>query len=160
MISARDTGGINMIEVEAETTVDASPETVFEFIADPNNHPKILPSLVEISNVDDTDIGKRGRYVFKMVGQAMEGEFDDIEFDPPDRRAYELTGDIEGTVTWTIEASDGVAHVHYRQATDPPGPDLLDTITEPIATTFLQREADTMIENLRMLVEEGHTDTA
>lgn len=149
-----------MIEIEAETTVDASPETVFEFIADPNNHPKFLPSLVEISNVEDTDVGKQGRYVFKMVGKAMEGQFTDTEFDRPNHRTYELTGDIEGTVTWTIEASNGGAHVNYQQVTDPPGPDLLETVTEPIAGTFLEREADTMVENLRTLVEEGLTDTA
>jgi carbon monoxide dehydrogenase subunit G len=148
-----------MIEIEAETTVDASPETVFEFIAVPKNHPKIMPSLIEISNVRDTDIGKQGRYVFKMVGQAMEGQFTDTEFDRPNQRAYELTGDIEGTVTWTIEASGEGAHVNYDQETDPPGPDMLETVTEPIASTFLQREADTTVENLRTLVEESVTDT-
>lgn len=149
-----------MIELEAETTVDTSPATVFDFIAVPKNHPKILPSLVEISNVDETDVGKRGQYVFKMVGQSMEGQFTDIEFDRPNRRAYELTGDIEGTVTWTIEESDRGAHVHYHQETEPPGPDLIDTITDPIAKTFLQREADTMIDNLRTLVEEDVIDTS
>jgi len=148
-----------MVELEAETTVDASPETVFEFIAVPKNHPKILPSLVEISNVDETDVGKRGRYVFKMVGQSMKGQFFDIEFDRPNRRAYEMTGDIVGTVTWTIEESNGGSYVHYHQETEPPETDLLDTITEPIARTFLQREADTMVENLRTLVEEGIADT-
>lgn len=63
----------DMIEPGAETTVDASPETTFEYIAVPKNHPKILPSLVEISNGEGTDVGKRGRYVFEMVGQAMGG---------------------------------------------------------------------------------------
>jgi carbon monoxide dehydrogenase subunit G len=149
-----------MIEIEAETTVDAPPETVFEFLADPKNHPKILPSLVEISNVGTNNIGKQGRYVFKMVGQAMEGQFTDIEFDRPNRRAYELTGDIVGTVTWSIEGAKEGAHVVYQQETEPLGPDLLETVTEPIAKTFLQREADTMIENLRTLVEQGVTDTS
>jgi len=148
-----------MIESEAEITVDASPETVFDFIAVPNNHPKILPSLVEISDVEDTEIGERGKYTFKMVGQAMEGQFADIEFDRPNRRVYELTGDIEGTVTWTIEASDDGSFVEYHQETAPPGPDLLETVTEPVVGTLLQREADTMMENLRTLVEGGMTDT-
>lgn len=149
-----------MIEIEAETTVDAPSETVFEFVADPNNHPKILPSLVEISDVESNDVGKQGRYVFKMVGQAMEGQFTDIEFDRPNRRAYDLTGDIEGTVTWSIDGAEEGTQVVYRQETEPLGPDLLETVTEPIAETFLQREANTMMENLRTLVEEGATDTS
>ena len=149
-----------MVELAAETHVEASPETVFDFIAVPENHVKILPSLVEISDVEETDVGERGRYVFKMVGQSMEGAFDDIEFDRPNRRAYDLTGDIDGTVTWTIEAANEGADVEYHQELDLPGPDLLDTITEPIARTFLQRETDTMMENLRTLVEAGVTDTS
>lgn len=149
-----------MIEVEAETTVNASPEAVFEFIADPKNHPKILPSLVDISSVEEAEIGKQGRYVFKMVGQAMEGRFTDTEFDRPNQRTYDLTGDIEGTVRWTIEAGEGGTHVNYRQSSAPLGPDLLETITEPIARTFLQREAETMVENLRTLVDEGATETS
>lgn len=117
----------------------------------------MMPSLVEVSDVEDTDIGKRGRYVFEMVGQSMERQFTDTEFDPPNRRAYDVTGDIVGTVTWTIETSDEGAHVNYRQVTDLPGPDLIETVTEPIARTFLQREAETTVENLRTLVEEHNT---
>lgn len=149
-----------MIDIAADTTVDASPETVFEFIATPDNHPKILPSLVEISDVVETDIGKRGRYEFKMVGQPMEGEFTDTEFDRPTQRSYDLTGDIEGTVSWSIEPEDDATLVTYQQRTHPPGPDMLEAVTEPVVTKFLQREADTMMENLRTLVEEDVTATA
>lgn len=149
-----------MIELEVESDIDASPETVFEFVADPHNHVKILPSLVDISNVEETDTGRQGRYVFKMVGQEMEGQFIDTEFDRPNRRAYDTTGDLEGAVTWTIEAADGGAHVTYEQETDIPGPDVLDAITDPVAKKFLQREADTMIENLRTLAEEEVTATS
>lgn len=149
-----------MIEVEAETTIDASPETVFEFLAVPNNHPKILPSLVEISDVEEADIGQQGWYVYKMIGKTMEGQFTDTEFDRPNRRAYDLIGDIRGTVTWSVEESNGGAHVVYHQETEPPGPDLFETVTEPIAQSFIQREADTMMENLRTLVGGGVTDTS
>lgn len=146
-----------MAELELESQIDASPETVFDYIADPNNHEKFLPSLVEISDVGENDVGKQGRYVYKMVGQSMEGRFADTEFDRPNRRAYDLMGDLEGQVTWTIEAADDGANVHYHQVVDLPGPDLLESITEPIAEKFLQREAESMMENLTMLVEERAT---
>lgn len=143
-----------MVELELETEIDASPEEVFDYIADPHNHEKFLPSLVSISNVGDNDVGKEGEYVYKMVGQSMDGRFFDVEFDRPTRRSYELEGDLEGTVTWTIEGTDGGSRVHYHQEIDLPGPDLLDPIAEPVAGKFLQREADSMMENLKLLVEE------
>jgi len=40
------------------------------------------------------------------------------------------------------------------------GPDLLDPITDPIAERFLHREAESMMENLTMLVEERATASA
>jgi carbon monoxide dehydrogenase subunit G len=149
-----------MIELEIKSDIDAPPETVFEFIADPHNHTKILPSLVEVSNVEETDTGKEGRYVFNMVGQEIDGGFSDTEFESPNRRAYETTGGLEGEVRWTIEGTNEGAHVTYEQETVVPGPELFDVVTDPVARTFLQREADTMIENLRTLVEEGVTATS
>ncbi|MFB6298095.1 MAG: SRPBCC family protein [Salinirussus sp.] len=149
-----------MIESESETHIDAPPEAVFDFIAAGKNHEKFMPSLVEVSDVEDTDVGIRGRYVFEMVGQTMEGQFDDTEFDRPNRRAYELTGDIEGTVTWTVENSDGGTRLHYHHEADIPGPDLLETVTDPVAGTYLQREVDSMVENVKMLVEENAARTA
>lgn len=143
-----------MIDIDQEIDIEASPETVFDFIADPHNHVKILPSLMDISEVSDGDVGKQGAYTFKMVGTTTEGRFVDTVFDRPDERTYELEGDLSGHVRWTIAPTDEGSQVRYQSELDLPGPDLLDAITDPIAARFLRREAESTLENLKLLVEE------
>lgn len=142
-----------MIELEERTHVDASPEEVFDYIADPHNHPKFMPSLMEITDVDENEVGKEGRFVFKMVGTSLEGRFVDEEFDRPSLRTYDLRGDIDGRVTWTVEEADEGAEVRYESPLEPPGPDLLGPVTEPIMERYLQSEAESTLKNLKALVE-------
>ena len=147
-----------MIELDQRREIDASPETVFELLADPRNHQKFTPSLTDVSDVSENDAGKRGTYEFGMVGTTMTGEFADTAYDPPNRRAYDLTGDIEGTVEWTVEATDGGSRVRYRSTIDLPGPDILDTITDPVAKRFMRQEVESTLENLKVLLEEGQVE--
>lgn len=143
-----------MIEIDEAVETEVPPGEVFDFIADPYNHVKFTPSLMDISDVEETDVGKRGNYAFKMVGARMEGRFEDETFDPPTERRYELTGDIEGTVAWQVEEVDDRSRVRYRSSIDPPGPDLLNTLTDPVAERFLTRDAASTLENLTVLLAE------
>jgi carbon monoxide dehydrogenase subunit G len=144
-----------MVELDQETVIDAPPEEVFEFIADPHNHERFTPSIVDVSDVGETDVGKEGAYTFKMVGVPLEGRFSDLTFDPPTERSYELTGDITGTITWTIEETDGGSRVRYQSTVEFPGPDLLETVTEPVVRRFSENEIESTLKQLRILMEEG-----
>jgi uncharacterized protein YndB with AHSA1/START domain len=143
-----------MIEASADTVIEVPQAEVFDYIADPENHPTFTPSLMAVSNVEETDVGWRGEYTFKMVGTTTEGTFEDVEFDRPKVRSYELSGDIDGTVTWTLEDVPEGTRVHYDSEPDFPGPDFLETVTDPILQRFSDREVDSIVENLRDLLEE------
>lgn len=143
-----------MLEIDEEIRIDAPPETVFDVVADPHNHVLFTPSVAEISDVAETDVGKRGRYEFEVAGVRTDGTFEDTAFDPPRERAYDLEGDFTGSIRWTVEEADGGSLVTFRSSTDLPGPDLLDAVTEPVARRFLRREATSLLANLKALVEE------
>ena len=89
-----------------------------------------------------------------MVGTTLEGRFEDVEFDRPNRRRYELEGDLDGSVTWVIEPADGGSRIEYRSTIDLPGPDLFDAITDRVAKRFLVQEAESTLENLKVLLKE------
>jgi len=144
-----------MLEIDEAIRIDAPPETVFEVIADPHNHVLFTPSVAEITNVEETDVGKRGEYTFEIAGVRTHGTFEDTAVDPPAERAYDLEGDFTGRIRWSIEGTDGGSRVAFRSETDLPGPDLFDAVTEPVARRFLRREATSLLENLKALVEEG-----
>lgn len=147
-----------MIEIDETVETEVPPGEVFDFIADPYNHVKFTPSLMDVSDVEETDVGKAGNYAFKMIGTRMEGRFEDVAFDRPTERRYELSGDIGGFVAWHIDDVDGGSRVRYRSEIDPPGPDLLDTLTDPVAERFLTREAKSTLENLTVLLEESEVE--
>lgn len=143
-----------MPRIEKEVSIDAPADEVFDYLAKPANHLEIMPSLVEIDNVEDLpEGGTKGAFTFKMLGANLEGEFADTEFDPPRRRVYELTGDIEGTMTYTIEDENGTTHVTLVNDAEGPGPEFLDTLTDPLVKRYLTREMNSMAENLKMIVE-------
>jgi len=147
-----------MIDIDEAVETEVPPGKAFDFIADPYNHVKFMPSLMDISDVEETDVGNAGNYAFKMVGTRMAGRFEDVTFDRPTERRYELSGDIEGFVAWHVDDVDGGSRIRYRSEIDPPGPDLLDTLTNPVAKRFLTREAESTLENLTVLLEEGEAE--
>jgi carbon monoxide dehydrogenase subunit G len=144
-----------MVEIDHEIVIDAPPAAVFDYIADPHNHVKFTPSIVDVSDVTENDVGKQGAYTFKMVGVTMEGRFSDTAFERPTERSYDLTGDITGTVTWTVEEVEGRSRVRYESTVEFPGPDLLETVTEPVVRRFSEKEIESTLEQLQILVEEG-----
>lgn len=148
-----------MIEVDEEIVIDAQPAEVFDFIADPTNHERFTPSIVAITDVEEHDVGKRGAYEFEMVGVTTEGRFMDVTFERPTERSYELEGDITGTVTWTIEAVDGGSRVRYRSSIEFPGPDIVETVAEPVLRRFSENEVESALTQLRIMMEEGKATT-
>lgn len=136
--------------------VNAPPEEVFAYLARPDNHLEIMPSLVSISNVEDLDNGgTRGDFTFKMLGARLDGTFEDTVFDPPHRREYQLRGDIEGLMTYTLEADDGATTVTLVNDAEGPGPDFLDLFTDPLVKRYLTREMSSMAQNLKMIIEQA-----
>ena len=143
-----------MIDINEEFETEEPPTEAFDFIADPENHVKFSPALTDVSNVRDGEVGKEADWTFEVAGMSLEGRSIDTAFDRPNKRSYDLEGDIEGSETWIIEPADGGSRIEYRTMTEVPGPDLLGTIAKPIAKRFMRNDAETKIENLNVLLDE------
>lgn len=143
-----------MIDIEQEIETEASQTAAFEFIADPHNHVKFSPALSDISDVRDGDVGKEGAWTYSMAGVPLEGRFVDTAFDRPEKRSFDVEGDIDGTETWVVEAANGGSRITYRATVDVPGPDILGSLAEPVARRLMRTEAETKLENLRAFLDE------
>lgn len=144
-----------MPTIEDDIRIDAPVEQVYEYLLVPENHVEILPSLVDIRNVSELDDGgQEGEYTFKMLGMELEGRFRDTVLNPPERRAYELTGDIEGEVRYDLETVDGGTQFNYFQEYEPLHSGVVGKITQPMADRYLQREVSSTLENTKMILEE------
>lgn len=144
-----------MPTIEDDIRIEAPVEEVYEYTLEPENHPEMMPSLMDIRNVDALDNGGfEGEYTFKMLGMELDGSFRDTEVNPADRRVYELTGDIEGEVRYDYEATNGETRFTFFQDYEPLHSGLLGKVTQPMADRYLKREIATTLDNTRMIIEE------
>lgn len=142
-----------MVTIEREVWINAQPERVFEYMAAPENHPKVMPSLHEVKHVEELpNGGHRGEFRFKMVGVPVKGHFEDVEYVPNERRVYEMSGDTEGSMHYSFEPKNG--GTHFTCVMDAKFPSrVLDTVLRPVAKKYNEREIETMLENLKTLIE-------
>lgn len=73
-----------MPTIEDTACIDAPIDDVFEYLASPENHVDVVPSLVEGPEDADQPNGRTaGEFTFEMLGVGLDGHFRDVEFEPP-----------------------------------------------------------------------------
>lgn len=149
--------------IKATARIDAPIGEVFEYLARPENHVEVMPSLIHIDNVEGrADGGSEGEFTFKMLGMKLEGRFEDVEFVPPERRVYRLSGDVIGSMEYHLRSEGDGTHVELVNDTELSGPAIVGKVTEPITKRYLKREMGSMAENLKLLLEtrQSHSSPA
>lgn len=142
-----------MVRIDQTVETAVSPAIVFDYIADPVNHPIVMPSLISVGEVADHTVGKTGTYTFKTFGKRFTGRFTDTVFDHPTTRSYDLTGDLNGTVTWTVEGTGEGSRLRHRIDVQFPGPAVLGPVTDRVTKRMLTKEVETMLANIKAQVE-------
>lgn len=147
--------GDRTFTVEREIRIASPAGDVFSFLDDPRNHVKITPGLLEVSDIEALpDGGKRARYRYKLAGVTLAGHVEDIERVPGSRLVQQLTGAIEGTISYDLTGEDGGTHLAYEAVYSLPET-VIDTVLAPIAEAYNRREARSTLENLKTHLEQG-----
>jgi carbon monoxide dehydrogenase subunit G len=137
------------MNASATTVIDRPPVAVFEYMDVPENQARISPRLAAVETTGTLDTGgKRATYTYRLFGLSFEGEVRGVEHRPPDRIAFEMTGDIDGRIEWTFEPVDGGTEVTYTAAYDLGLPPLVDRLLGPLADRFNRRELEATLRNL------------
>nr|AAD15050.1 bacterio-opsin linked product [Halobacterium salinarum] len=139
-----------MFTVEQQATTDA-PGDVFSFLDDPRNHVKITPGLITVTDVEAlASGGKRAKYRYKLAGVELVGTVEDIERVRQRRLVQELTGAIDGTITYRLSRTHHVADLRGRVRL----PDtVIESVLAPIAKAYNKREAAATVDNLTTFLE-------
>lgn len=129
--------------------VPASPEAVFTFLDDPDNHMAVTPSISSIEDVERLENGgKRLSYTFQMAGVPLHGELVQTVHEEPARMVFEMRGGLEGQLELELEGEDDGTRLTYTATYELPGR-VLSTVAEPFARRYNERELRTTLENVQ-----------
>lgn len=149
-----------MVTASSSITIDASPETVFEFLDDPHNHAAVTPSLSEVRAVEPLDNGgKRLEFTYGMAGVGLDGELIQTVHEPPQRHTFDMEGQLSGEIDIELESADDGTRVTYTGAYELPGT-VLAAVAEPFARRYNERELRTTLENVKTRIEHGEGDSS
>ena len=142
-----------MVTVSETVRIDAPVAAVFEYMDRPENQPEITPSLVRSEPVETLpNGGKRVAYTYRIAGIDLDGFIEAVEYEPESRIRWEMTGDIEGTITWTFEADGDGTAVTYASAYELPVP-VLSAVVAPFVKRYNERDLRTTLANLTTRLE-------
>jgi carbon monoxide dehydrogenase subunit G len=144
-----------MLTVRDDIYIPAPPETVFSFLDAPERQPSFTPSLKESVLVERLPTGgARARYVYSLLGIDFKGHVEATDYDPPRRIVWALTGDLNGTIRWYVDAERTGTRFTYAATYQVPGPALLRPLLTPLVRRYNERELRRLLSALKAQVAE------
>jgi uncharacterized membrane protein len=142
-----------MAKLNKSITINAPVDKVFEFVTEPTNLPKFWPSLIEVRDVKRSgDWVESYHWVYKMAGVKFEGDTELSESLPKRRVVAVNSGGIPSEFVWNYapegEGTRVTVDVEYKV----PGA-LLGKLAEPLVIKMNEREAETLLANLKAMME-------
>lgn len=142
-----------MAKLTKSITINAPADKIFEFVKEPTNLPKFWPSMVEVGDVKRSgDQVQSFHFVYKMAGLKVDGDTEVKETIPNQKTVSVSTGGIPSTVVWSYAPEGKGTKVTFDAEYKVPGA-LLGKLAEPLVIKMNEREADTLLDNLKAMME-------
>ena len=143
-----------MIAIARQIAIRAPAARVFDQLSPPGNLLEIWPSLVA---VEDARVEPDGRHSFawtyRMAGVKLRGRCDTVELERDRRRVDRNTGGIPSTFRWTFEPLGDETAVRLEVEYEVPA--LLRMVAGAVLRALNEREAETLLANLKARIETG-----
>ncbi len=143
-----------MPTVKRSILIEASVERVFDQLTDPKNLLEIWPSLVDVTSPRFEPDGSHAfDWTYRMAGIPFHGKCETVEAARPHRRVDHNTGGIPSTFRWGLGPRSGgtVVTLEVEYAV----PRILRVVAGRILQALNEREAETLLLNLKARIETG-----
>ena len=143
--------------VENEVIINAPVQEIYDYVSKPNNLLQIWPSLLEVTHQTLLPNGGYSyRWKYKMSGIRLSGIGESIEVEPNVILKTRNIGDFDSIATFKFQSSNIRTRVNL--AFDYKLPMLLlvsNQLSENIILRMNAKEAGLLLDNLRIIFEEG-----
>ena len=144
-----------MPHISKSIEINAPVSEVFAFMARPEHLPEIWPSMLEVSNLEVQPDGAASYdWVYKMAGMRFHGHSETIEHQTDRLVVMKNETGIPSTFRWSYQGRDDTTQVTVEIDYEIPGA-VLGRLAEPFIRKLNEREADTLLVNLKTRLEEG-----
>lgn len=149
-----------MKKIEKSIVINAPAEEVFTFLTNPNNLPSVWPSLVEVKNEKHDASGAHSfDWTYKMAGIHFHGHAESTEVEKNRRVVSKNEGGIPSTFTYTYSPKDGGTELRMTSEYELPDR-AIAKLAEPLVTRINEREAETLLHNLKAVLEHRKSKAA
>lgn len=147
---------MSMNTFEFSQQIEATPQAVIDYIADPRNRPAYFSSVKSISDVngDPQSVGASWKWTFSALGLDFEGQGRCVRHEPGKAYSFTTEGGIKST--FLFEAAPAGQGTNLRVRLDYEAPERAVSVlpVEEIALKMRQAEAEKMLQNLKTILEE------
>lgn len=148
-------GGELMTNIRKSIRINAPVDRVYEFMSNPENLVEVWPNMIEVSNVQTKpDGGRSYDWVYKMAGMKFHGHADTIAVEKNKRSVVKNDRGIPSTFEWTFAGEDGGMLLSVAVEYAIPVP-LGQKLAERLVSKMNERDAETLLENVKARVELG-----
>lgn len=143
-----------MTQVNKSVRIHAPIEKVFAYLTQPENFPEIWPSMIEVKNVKaNSNGGNDFEWKYKMAGITFEGATKSTEFEYCKKQVTDSIKGIHTHFEWIFSTKREMTMVELLIEYTIPVP-VLQKLTDSFVSKQNEREAETLLLNLKVLMEE------
>ena len=142
-----------MLNISSTVFIERDPETVFAYIANPENNPSWQSGMKScmVTSEGPIAVGSTYQQVAAFLGRRIESNFEIVAYDAPHLiRGTTVESSFPITFTRTVEAKDGGTQVKTVVEGDSSG---FFRIAEPLMRMLVKRSVDKDYVRLKRVLE-------
>lgn len=149
-----------MEKISKSIQIHAPVAEVFEHLSRPDHLLEIWPSMMEVKNEVVQPSGAHTfDWVYKMAGVRFHGHCETVEVERDRLRVDRNESGIPSTFRWHYAGADDTTEVRLDIEYEPPFA-VLGMLAAPFLRRLNEREAQTLLENLKVRMEAKPETTA
>lgn len=144
-------------EAEGSTVIARSPQEVFAFLCEPDVDPAELTPMEDrvVEWQETKGVGSVSRTTIQFAARELDVTSTCVEFEPPERLAVKLEGDLQGRQLWQLAEEDGGTRLHLDLDIVRPEWTPRYLQEEQVAEHWTQMLVDQTLENVKGALEGG-----